>query len=154
MKNILMIFLLAFSCTSSFADNTNPYAKYREKTYTIQEQYLQKISNHQQKIMTDLERKLDQQQWQTSAIAIMVFIMVGVGLLLSYLQFRRDKEGKNDSQITFKIGSGSFEIRSPVIGLIILALSFWFFQTYIQHVYNVNVFNIPPVDMTTFGVNG
>ena len=42
------------------------------------------------------------------------------------------------------------EITSTVIGLAILAMSFWFFQTYINLVYDVKIFNIMPI--TTFNV--
>jgi hypothetical protein len=103
--------------------------------------------------MKDMEAKLEQQKWQTNAIAIMVFIMVGAGLFLSYLQFQRDEKIEGKSSISIKMGAGGMEINSSVIGLAILALSFWFFQIYISHVYNVDVFNIPAIDMTTFGVN-
>ncbi len=147
---ILTVILLPKPC---IGEDSNPYITYRVKTYEIQEQYLSRIAQHQAEIMKDMEAKLKQQKWQTNAIAIMVFIMVGVGLFLSYLQFRNDEKAGGKSSVTMKIGTGNIEINSSVIGLVILALSFWFFQTYINHVYNVDVFNIPAIDMTTFGIN-
>lgn len=153
MKNkYLLIVLMAFPFFA-FANEVNPYSEFRVKTYNIQEQYLERIVEHQESVMTDLELKLHQQKWQTTAVAIMVFIMVGLGLILSYMQFKRDGKEGEKSAVTLKVGSGSMEITSPVIGLVILAMSFWFFQTYIDHIYDVKVFNIAPIDITTFGVN-
>jgi hypothetical protein len=131
----------------------NPYTEFRKDTYDLQQEYLARLAEHQSIVMKDLESKLAQQKWQTNAIAIMVYVMVGMGLWLSYLQFKRDgvKDGK--SSIQLKMGTGSIEINSSVIGLAILAMSFWFFQTYIDKVYAVDVQQIPPFDFTTYGVN-
>jgi len=130
----------------------NSYVAYRLKTFEMQEKYLSSLIEHQKKIMRDTEEKLLQQKWQTIGIAIVVFIMVIMGVYLSYAQFKRDQKEDSTSSITLKIGAGSVDIASPVIGLAILALSFWFFQSYIEHVYSVNSFSIPPIDLTTFGV--
>ncbi len=134
-------------------EEVNPYRDFRENTYKQQAQYLQRVIEHQSKIMTDMEAKLEQQQWQTTAIAIMVMVMVIFGLVLSALQFYSDYKNQGKSSVTLKIGSGSFELSSTVIGIAILAMSFWFFHTYVDRVYSVNVFQVQPVDVTTFGVN-
>lgn len=135
------------------AEEPNAYVEYRTKTFDLQHEYLQRITQHQAEVMRDMEHKLKQQRWQTNAIAIMVFLMVSMGLFLSFLQFRQDAKQGEKSSFSFKIGGGSFEINSSVIGLAILAMSFWFFQTYIDRVYSVEVFTIAPIDVTTFGVN-
>ncbi len=135
------------------AEETNAYIEYRTKTYDLQQEYLKQITQHQTEVMRDMEHKLKQQQWQTNAIAIMVFIMVSMGLVLSFLQFRQDAKQGGKSSFSFKIGAGSFEINSSVIGLAILAMSFWFFQTYIDRVYSVEIVTVAPLDVTTFGVN-
>lgn len=152
-KSLLFLFLFFFSSIALGEQAQNPYAQYRIETYQIQADYLQNYANHHEKLTADLEAKLEQQRWQTTAIAIMVFIMVGLGLFLSYLQFKRDGEDGRKSSFSLKMGTGSIEISSSVIGLAILALSFYFFQTYIEEVYNIQVFNVQPVDLTTFGVN-
>jgi len=152
MKILVIIILIAVSCTV-VAEQTNPYVEYRAQTYEIQKEYLERVSEHQIKIMDDLEQKLKQQKWQTNDIAIMVFIMVSVGLGLSFLQFRQDAKEGTKSSVSIKFGQGNFEINSSVIGLVILALSFWFFQTYIDKVYSVETFQVRPIDVTTFGVN-
>ena len=69
---------------------------------------------------------------------------------LSYLQFTRDKKDRSRSVTTLKLGSGSLEIKSPVIGLIILAMSFWFFQTYVSDVYTLKRMDIPAIDAAYF----
>lgn len=152
----LVITILWFSMVAANvvrAEELNPYVEYRTKTYDLQLEYLQRITQHQAEVMRDMEHKLKQQQWQTNVIAIMVFIMVSMGLFLSFLQFREDAKQGGKSSFSFKIGAGSFEINSSVIGLAILAMSFWFFQTYIDRVYSVEVFTVAPLDVTTFGVN-
>ena len=103
--------------------------------------------------MKDLEEKLQQQRWQTTVISVMVVVMVILGLILSALQFYSDFRNKDRSSMTIKIGGSSIEISSTVIGLAILALSFWFFQTYVDRVYSIKVFEIQPIDATTFGIN-
>lgn len=148
-----IFFFLLLQSPLSFADVSNPYVEFRTTTYEIQEEYLKKIINHQSQLMDDLEEKLEQQKWQTNAVAIMVYIMVAVGLVLSYLQFRRDGKSNSKSSVSLKIGSGNLEISSSVIGLAILAMSFWFFNIYIDRVYSVEILQIAPIDATGFGIN-
>jgi len=153
-KPVLIIFLFSIFTTSTVsAEEPNAYVDYRTKTYDLQHEYLQGITQHQAEVMRDMEYKLKQQRWQTNAIAIMVFLMVSMGLYLSFLQFKQDAKQGRKSSFSFKVGTGSFEINSSVIGLAILAMSFWFFQTYIDRVYSVEVFTVAPLDVTTFGVN-
>jgi heme/copper-type cytochrome/quinol oxidase subunit 2 len=150
-KLVIIIFVTILSMGRA---QDAPYENYRVKTYQIQQEYLKKLADHQVSIMQDLEQKLNQQQWQTSMISIMVVIMVLAGIILSGLQFYSDfRSNEKPSVITLKIGSGSFEISSTVIGIVILALSFWFFQIYIDKVYSISIFNVQPLDVTTFGIN-
>ena len=155
MKTFVLAMLLLFSCMACVraAPSAGAYQHYRDSTYALQRAYLQRIAQHQEKIMADMEQKLTQQQWQTTAISIMVFIMVGFGLVLSGLQFYTDFRRGHSSSITFRMGGGTFELSSTVIGIVILALSFWFFQTYIEKVYEINIVTVPPIDLTTFGVD-
>jgi hypothetical protein len=58
---------------------------------------------------------------------MLVLLVVCLGLYLSYLEFR-----PGDTRIhTFKVGEKGFELSSPVLGLIILALSLGFFSVYL-----------------------
>lgn len=160
-NKLLMILELLIVCAVQFFSPTahskeeqlNPYAQYRVDTFEIQRQYLGRLAAHQEKLMSDLEEKLSQQKWQTDAIAIMVFILVISGVALSALQFYKDYKSGGKSSVTLKFGSGSFELSSTVIGLVILAMSFVFFQSYVDRVYAVNVVSISPIDVTTYGVN-
>lgn len=145
----LFILLLILYPSIVWGSEANTHSEFSGKFYAIQKQYLEKVTEHQYRVMEDLENKLEQQRWQTNAIAIMVFLMVVIGLLLSYLQFKRDDSGSRSS-FSLRLGSGSLEISSSVIGLVILALSFWFFQTYIKEVYDVSVFNMPFIDAASF----
>ena len=143
-KKILLVFFLFFGVINSgYGVPENPYLEYRVETYNMQEEYLRRVAEHQSAIMGDLEVKLAQQRWQTNAIAVMVILMVLAGLYLSYLQFRSDVKSGEKSSFSFKIGSGVFEINSSVIGLAILAMSFWFFQTYIDRVYSCLLYTSP-----------
>ncbi len=155
MKTCALVLLMLFSCLVSVHAEPSPstYQNYRDSTYTIQRAYLQRIAQHQEKMMADMEQKLAQQQWQTNAISIMVFIMVGFGLVLSALQFYADFRRGHSSSITFRLGGGAFELSSTVIGIFILALSFWFFQMYIDKVYDVKIVTVSPIDITTFGID-
>lgn len=108
--------------------------------------YVSELSSHHYELMKSAERALIVQQVQTIVIAVMVFIMVGVGLRLSYLQFKRDETSEARSVTTLRVGSGSVEITSSVIGLIILIVSLWFFQTYVNRVYALEDLLIPPID--------
>lgn len=146
-----LLFLLVFLCQVLVWDSeATLHDEFRGKFYAIQEEYLKKLTKHQYNLMEDLENKLRQQKWQTNVIAIMVFVMVLVGLVLSYLQFKSDQLSRSKSNFTLRLGSGSVEIHSSVIGLVILALSFWFFRAYIETVYNVSVFEIPFIDAASF----
>ncbi len=90
-KSIITILLVSIvGVNAAGAEESNAYVEYRTKTYDIQHEYLQGITQHQAEVMRDMEHKLKQQQWQTNAIAIMVFLMASMGLYLSFLQFRLD----------------------------------------------------------------
>lgn len=156
MKQVIGIFcalMLFLSLAAIHAEALNPYLHFRAETYRVQQEYLQSITKHQQNLMLDSEQKLVQQQWQTLGISIMVAIMVLFGLVFSGLQFYADYKSNGTSTVTFKIGAGTFELSSTVIGIVILVLSFVFFQLYVEKVYNITVIDTPIYDVTTFGVN-
>lgn len=105
------------------------------------EKYYKEYYQHQTSLMSAVEKAYALQYWQTLGIAIMVFIMVAAGLYLSYVQLKKeDKEGEKSS-FYMKLGAGSFELNSSIIGLIILAMSFLFFKLYIDNVYEIKVVN-------------
>ena len=76
MKKIYgLAFLLLSLCfvPVQAAQDASTYQAYRNSTYDIQRAYLQSIAQHQARMMNDMEQKLTQQQWQTTAISVMVF---------------------------------------------------------------------------------
>lgn len=153
-RGILVCFstLLVAGSVLAQADQ-NPYVSYRVETYKIQAKYLESLAAHQTALMVDMQQKMQQQQWQTTAIAILVIVMVLAGIVLAAWQFYADYKSGGKSSIHLKLGSGSFEFKSSVIGIAILILSMWFFQSYIDRVYDVQITTIQPVDVTTYGVN-
>jgi hypothetical protein len=58
---------------------------------------------------------------------MLVLLVVCMGLYLSYLEFRLGDTRVN----TFKMGEKGFELSSPILGLMILALSLGFFSVYL-----------------------
>lgn len=144
-----LLLLSLFFVPVQAAPDVSTYQAYRNSTYDTQRAYLQRIAQYQARMMNDMEQKLTQQQWQTTAISI----MVGFGLVLSGLQFYLDFRRGGSSSVSFKFGGGSFELSSTVIGIGILALSFWFFQTYVEKVYDLKVMTVAPIDITTFGID-
>ena len=95
--------------------------------------------------------------WQyTSSIVIfvVVILLVLVGVYFSWVQFQRSVEpraqagkkpaanteatGTKATQTTIKASAEGFEISSPVLGVIILALSLGFFYLYLAYVYPIN----------------
>ncbi|MDE0219201.1 MAG: hypothetical protein OXJ90_08015 [Spirochaetaceae bacterium] len=145
-------YLLAIICIGISVDLAAQNTQ-EEVAENIHKEYLISLTEHHKQLMNSAEVALKAQQIQTIVIAIMVGVMVSIGLLLSYLQFRRDDKADASSVTTLKIGSGSIEITSSVIGLIILALSLWFFLAYVNRVYTLDATNIPAISPTQFNVS-
>jgi hypothetical protein len=75
--------------------------------------------------------------WQhhtSIATTILVFFVVGVGLVLSIQQFRRGSPGETSLEIT----RDGLKVKSPVIGLIVLIVSLVFFYLFLKVVYTIN----------------
>lgn len=71
-------------------------------------------------------------------------IIVGFGLYLSYLQFKKSDQVEG----TLKLGPTGIEITSSILGIFILAFSVGFFYLYLIHVFPVEEMgqdNLPPV---------
>lgn len=148
-----LMMLAALTSTASSAGEPQRYQEFRQETYKIQQAYLTQLTRHHVQMMRDMEVKLAQQEWQTTAISIMVMVMVGFGLVLSALQFYADWRRPAKAPISVKLGIGSVELNSSVIGIVILGLSFWFFQTYVNHVYDIKAIPLNPIDATQYGLS-
>lgn len=82
-------------------------------------------------------------RWQLLSswiIFAMVILLVCVGVYFSWLQFRAAlKSGATDSarETTFEASTSGFKVSSPVLGVIILAISLAFFYLYLVYVYPI-----------------
>ena len=76
-------------------------------------------------------------QYQTSKVIFgMVILIVAMGMYFSWMQFRQNPQGDGaDSSI--ELGTTGIKVTSPVLGVIILALSLGFFYLYLVHVYPI-----------------
>ena len=89
-------------------------------------------------------------------IFLLVMIMSGGGVYMSYLQFRKtaldiagplDADGKPAVPIdasSFKFGLAGVEMSSSIIGLLVLGLSLAFFYLYLDRVYEIRVLGEEP----------
>jgi hypothetical protein len=81
--------------------------------------------------------------WQllsTKIIFVMVILLVLIGVYFSWLQFRTAmKAGElgEAQETTFEASTSGFKVSSPVLGVIILAISLAFFYLYLVHVYPI-----------------
>jgi hypothetical protein len=82
-------------------------------------------------------------RWQllsSRIIFVMVILLVCIGLYFSWLQFRSAlKSGGTDSagETTFEASTSGLKVSSPVLGVIILAISLAFFYLYLVYVYPI-----------------
>lgn len=143
MKKLFILLAVLFS-NNLFAQSSDQVPVSLEQ---MQIEYLQAIIDDQKAILEDTRKKLEGQRWQTAAIAIMVYLLVGCGLVFSYLQFKQD----GASAIEIKMGEGGFSINTSVIGIVILFMSFWFFQTYIDRVYALELIEFKQFDFSKLG---
>ncbi|MGH6925362.1 MAG: hypothetical protein ACRED5_16670 [Propylenella sp.] len=84
-------------------------------------------------------------RWQllsSRIIFVMVIFLVLVGVYFSWLQFRSALRGgptpSAPSETTFEASASGFKVSSPVLGVIILAISLAFFYLYLAHVYPIS----------------
>lgn len=89
---------------------------------------------------TGLEQRTKVFAWQhTSTIIIfaMVMLIVFAGLYFSWMQFRTVTNPDDMKVSSIELGAAGIKVTSPVLGVIILALSLAFFYLYLVHVYPV-----------------
>ena len=83
--------------------------------------------------------------WQllsSRIIFVMVILLVLVGIYFSWMQFRSALKGgsafgERPHDTTFEASTTGFKLSSPVLGVIILALSLAFFYLYLLYVYPI-----------------
>lgn len=84
--------------------------------------------SHRQKV-------LEWQHLSTKIILFVVLTLVGMGLYFAWVQFQRGETQNADNKI--ELSAEGLKISSPVLGVIILALSLGFFYLYLAHVYPI-----------------
>ncbi|MEL6588223.1 MAG: hypothetical protein AAFY65_00150 [Pseudomonadota bacterium] len=87
------------------------------------------------------DHRYDVFRWQhlsTQIIFGVVVLIVFVGLYFSWVQFKRgEATGAGTGQTDFSAGKDGLKVSSPVLGVIILALSLVFFYLYLVYVYPI-----------------
>jgi len=78
-------------------------------------------------------------------IFVVVMVLVLAGLYLAYMQFKIDAKSKDTSVSSIEISREGVKIRSSVIGVFILIISFAFFSLYIKDIYTIHVIEEPSV---------
>jgi len=83
--------------------------------------------------------------WQllsSRIIFVLVIFLVLVGVFFSWLQFRQALKGtpfgERPQDTTFEASTTGLKVSSPVLGVIILALSLAFFYLYLLYVYPIS----------------
>lgn len=87
-----------------------------------------------------LDHRMTVFRWQyRSSVAIfaVVVLIVAVGLYFSWMQFHASDRGREIKPSSLEASAGGLKVSSPVLGVIILALSLGFFYLYLVHVYPI-----------------
>jgi hypothetical protein len=83
-------------------------------------------------------------EWQllsSRIIFVLVIFLVLIGVYFSWLQFRSSLKGAAGEQLketTFEASTAGFKVSSPVLGVIILAISLAFFYLYLVYIYPIS----------------
>jgi hypothetical protein len=96
--------------------------------------------------VTGYEHRQSVFAWQllsSRIIFVLVIFLVLVGVYFSWLQFRLAMKGgapfaDRPQDTTFEASTTGLKVSSPVLGVIILALSLAFFYLYLLYVYPIN----------------
>ena len=87
------------------------------------------------------ERVFAWQLLSSRIIFVVVIFLVLTGIYFSWLQFSRSlksTKGEEFKETTFEASTTGFKVSSPVLGVIILAMSLAFFYLYLAYVYPIS----------------
>ena len=156
---IMLLVSVAALCQSTHVDTAVSTIKDIEQEFddaVVPESYKEKLSSGQSytdsislnniklneevfRYTFDQNRKVFQWQYLSSIIIFFVVILIVLmGLLLSYLQFKKAAE----SSTKLELGSAGIKIDTAVIGLVILTLSLSFLFLYLKYVYPISIVKI------------
>lgn len=109
---------------------------------TVQTRYYQTLTEYFEYRISGYQHREKVFSWQLGSSKLIFFavlFLLLVGIYFSYLQFRQAiklKQG-DGMDTTVKASSKGVEISSPVLGVIILAISLVFFYLYLVYVYPI-----------------
>ena len=87
------------------------------------------------------ERVFAWQLLSSRIIFVVVIFLVLTGIYFSWLQFSRSLKGAKGEELketTFEASATGFKVSSPILGVIILAMSLAFFYLYLAYVYPIS----------------
>ena len=87
------------------------------------------------------ERVFAWQLLSSRIIFVVVIFLVMTGIYFSWLQFSRSlksTKGEEFKETTFEASATGFKVSSPILGVIILAMSLAFFYLYLAYVYPIS----------------
>jgi hypothetical protein len=87
------------------------------------------------------ERVFAWQLLSSRIIFVVVIFLVMTGIYFSWLQFSRSlksTKGEEFKETTFEASTTGFKVSSPILGVIILAMSLAFFYLYLAFVYPIS----------------
>lgn len=92
-------------------------------------------------IALDYNRRVFEWQMVSTKVSFWVVIgLVGIGVFFAAIQFRRamGATGAGENMTTdIEISGNGLKVSSPVLGVVILAISLGFFYLYLRHVYPI-----------------
>lgn len=82
-------------------------------------------------------------EWQMVSTQVSFFVVIGLvvsGLIFAAIQFRRGMiatQGNPDFNTDLELTAKGLKVSSPVLGVVVLAISLGFFYLYLAHVYPI-----------------
>ena len=112
------------------------------------EQERQNINEYNTWVLRHTKNVFILQYIKSIIIFFVVLIIVFTGLYFSFIQFKRStnilnsENSNSEINTTLKIGAGSIEVSSSILGLLILVISLAFLYLYLEEVHRIEI--LPP----------
>jgi uncharacterized membrane protein len=160
--HVLLATAISFSLLAQDSTKPNDFLNDADASYAkIQ---MKEVGDEAKKTLNEIKRSdefnqrlneysiksLDHRQavfaWQLFAnklIFVIVMLIVIMGLVLSYLHFKKSlTPGVTDANTELEMSASGIKMNSSVIGLIILVLAIAFLYLYLIHVFPISEFNV------------
>ncbi len=107
------------------------------------EEFNQRLNEYSIKSLDHRQAVFAWQLFANKLIFVIVMLIVVMGLVLSYLHFKKSlTPGATDANTELEMSASGIKMNSSVIGLIILVLAIAFLYLYLIHVFPINEFNV------------